>query len=68
MPYKTFGCSICGKQAPTKYRADGMFEERMAWLRRHRAQHHPTAFKASVKKRHEDSCYSWGLDNWWPRV
>jgi hypothetical protein len=50
MPYETWGCSICGKQAPKRLRADGMFEERMKWLRDHRQKYHPTAFKASIKK------------------
>jgi len=50
MPYETWGCSICGKQAPKKYRADGYFEERMEWARQHRAKYHPAAFAASVKK------------------
>lgn len=44
-PLKSFGCSICGKQVPKKYRADGMFEERMAWLRRHYKHSHPRKFK-----------------------
>lgn len=36
MPLKSFGCRICGRQAPTEYRRHGMFEKRMSWLRRHK--------------------------------
>lgn len=50
MPYKTFGCSICGKQAPLRLREHGTMSERMKWLREHRKKEHPAAFKASVKK------------------
>jgi hypothetical protein len=50
MPYKTFGCSICGKQAPTQLRKHGTFAERMTWLREHRKKYHSTAFKRSIKK------------------
>jgi len=50
MPLESFGCRICGKQAPQRLREDGMFEERMAWLRRHRKKKHPAAFRKSVKK------------------
>lgn len=50
MPYKSFGCSICGRQAPKKLRADGKSEERWSWLRRHRAKHHPRAHKESIRR------------------
>jgi len=50
MPYKTFGCSICGKQAPKSLREHGTFEERQDWLRDHRKKYHPKAFKESVRK------------------
>ena len=50
MPYATWGCSICGKQAPLELRRHGKFAERMAWLRRHRAKYHPRLFNKSVKK------------------
>lgn len=50
MPLKSYGCSICGKQAPKKLRAHGKFSERMEWLWRHRKKHHPTAHKRSVAK------------------
>jgi len=50
MPLKSFGCSICGRQAPKKLRADGKFSERMRWLWHHRARKHPTAHKRSVAK------------------
>ena len=49
-PLKSYGCSICGEQAPTTCRADGKFEERMAWLLSHRKKHHPKAHRESVKK------------------
>ena len=45
MPYKTWGCSICGTQCPKKYRAHGKFSERMKWLRNHYKQKHPAKFK-----------------------
>ena len=44
MPLKTFGCSICGRQAPKDLREHGFFEERMAWLRKHRKKYHPNIF------------------------
>lgn len=50
MPYKTWGCSICGAQAPKHLREHGNFAERMAWLRRHRKAKHPVAHKKSTKK------------------
>jgi len=48
--YKTFGCKICGQQAPKKLREHGTFAERMKWLRDHRKAKHPKAFRASIKK------------------
>ncbi len=50
MPYEHWGCSICGKQAPTKYRKHGQFANRLSWLRRHRKLMHPYAFKRSIIK------------------
>jgi hypothetical protein len=50
MPYKTFGCKLCGKQASKQLREHGTFEERQEWLRDHRKKFHPKAFKASIKK------------------
>ena len=50
MPYRTWGCSICGKQAPKKLREHGKFAERMDWLRKHRKKHHPVAFRKSERK------------------
>jgi len=40
-------CSICGQISPEDVKN---FEERMAWLRRHRKEKHPEAFRKSVKK------------------
>lgn len=40
MPYKHWGCSICGKQAPIEYRKHNMFKKRMDWLRHHRKHTH----------------------------
>ncbi len=40
-------CSICGKISPVDAKN---FQERMAWLRRHRKESHPEAFRKSVKK------------------
>jgi len=40
-------CSICGQVSPEDAKS---FEQRMAWLRRHRKEKHPGAFKKSVKK------------------
>ena len=40
-------CSICGKISPEDATN---FEKRMAWLRRHRKDSHPEAFRKSVKK------------------
>ena len=52
MPLKSFGCGICGAQAPAKYREHGQFSARMAWLRRHRKRKHPTtALKKSSRKK-----------------
>jgi len=50
MPYKTWGCSICGAQAPKKLRAHGKFAERMKWLRRHYQKKHPAKFREWHKK------------------
>ncbi len=50
MPYKTWGCSICGAQAPEKLRRHGTFAKRMKWLREHREEKHPKAFRASINK------------------
>lgn len=47
---KSFGCSICQRQAPKKLRAHGKFSERMAWLRHHYRDKHPERFKAMYKK------------------
>ncbi len=40
-------CSICGPISPPEAKN---FEERMAWLRRHRKESHPQEFRKSVKK------------------
>ncbi len=40
-------CSICGQISPETAKN---FEKRMAWLRRHRKEKHPEAFKKSVEK------------------
>lgn len=50
MPYESWGCGICGAQAPKEYRKHGKMAQRMRWLREHREKHHPKAFKASIKK------------------
>ena len=50
MPLKSFGCSICGAQAPKKLREHGKFSERMKWLWSHRKAKHPAAHKRSVTK------------------
>ena len=44
---KRVHCSICGTISPVEATN---FEQRMAWLRRHRKESHPEAFKKSVKK------------------
>ena len=49
-PLKSYGCNICGQQAPKKLRAEGKFSERMKWLWKHRKEQHPTAHKRSVAK------------------
>lgn len=50
MPLKSFGCSICGVQAPKKLRAEGKFSERMKWLWKHRQRTHWVAHKRSVAR------------------
>ena len=50
MPYKTWGCSICGMQAPVKLRKHGMFKERMDWIRHHYKKYHPEEFKRIMQK------------------
>ena len=45
MPYKTWGCGLCGAQAPKKLREHGKFNERMKWLREHYATKHKATFK-----------------------
>lgn len=54
MPMKKSGsdvtrvhCSICGQISPENATN---FEKRMAWLRQHRKEMHPTAFRKSLKK------------------
>lgn len=49
MPFKTYGCSICGKQAPKELRAHGKFKERMKWLREHYKRNHPKEFRKWYK-------------------
>jgi hypothetical protein len=44
---KRVHCSICGKISPAEATN---FEQRMAWLRRHRKESHPEAHRKSVKK------------------
>ena len=44
---KRVHCSICGKISPIEATN---FEQRMSWLRRHRKESHPEAFRKSVKK------------------
>jgi len=58
MPMKTVHCRICGK--PIKGRD---FAERMAKLRHHRKQKHPTAHKRSVAK----AMVTKGYDKTWRR-
>jgi len=57
MPLQSFGCSICGEQAPIELRQHGKFKERMKWLREHYKKHHPQAFhksqRKSVKTKHQ---------------
>ena len=50
MPLKSFNCSVCGAHCPKKYLAEGQFEKRMAWLRRHRKRKHPRLHKKSTRK------------------
>jgi len=50
VPYKTWGCSICGTQAPKSLRSHGNFSERMKWLREHYKLHHPDEFEKMVRK------------------
>jgi len=50
MPYKTWGCSICGMQAPKRLRAHGKFKERMDWLRNHYREYHPDEYKKMIQK------------------
>ena len=50
MPLRTFGCKICGKQAPREYRKDGEFAGRMEWLWGHRKENHSWHFSRSIRK------------------
>lgn len=50
MPYKTWGCSLCGKQAPVELRKHGTMSERMEWLWSHRKEEHPWHHSRSVAK------------------
>ena len=43
-PLKSFRCSICGKSVPKRFLEEGMFEERMEWLRKHYSDKHPGKF------------------------
>lgn len=49
MPYKTYGCSKCGQQAPKKLRTHGQFGNRMSWIRRHYKKSHPRKFREMYK-------------------
>lgn len=49
MPYKTWGCSICGMQCPKEWQEHDTFKERMAWLRRHYKFHHPDEFTRMIR-------------------
>lgn len=56
MPLESYGCSICGKQAPKDLRRHGQYADRMKWLRKHYQRSHPTLFRKwaireSVKER-----------------
>lgn len=44
-PLESYGCSVCGRQAPKELREHGKYRERMAWLRRHYGRRHPYIFK-----------------------
>jgi len=50
LPLKSFKCSVCGASSPKKYLAEGQFEKRMAWLRRHRKRKHPRLHKKATAK------------------
>jgi hypothetical protein len=50
MPYETWGCRICGKQAPKRLREHGTFSERMKWLWSHRKKYHPKEHARSIRK------------------
>lgn len=45
MPFKSWGCGICKKQAPKALREHNKFLERMKWLRHHYQKEHPDDFK-----------------------
>lgn len=45
MPLKSYGCSVCGEQAPKVLRKEGQLEKRFKWLRRHYKKQHPREFK-----------------------
>jgi hypothetical protein len=49
-PLESYGCSVCAKQAPKKLREDGMFAERLNWLRKHYKESHPVLFRKWHKK------------------
>lgn len=49
MPLESFRCSVCGANAPKKYRAHGQFSKRFSWLRRHYRQVHPRKFREWYK-------------------
>ncbi len=59
MPIKTIHCRICGKPIRGE-----TFEERMAKLRRHRKQKHPTAHKRSIAK----AMVTKGYDQKWRKI
>jgi hypothetical protein len=46
MPYKIWGCSICGMQATKKLREHGNFSKRMQWFRHYYKLYHPDEFEA----------------------
>jgi len=53
--YGTVTCSICGKPIrykvdPKYVRRDGLDPNRLVYIRRHWARHHPKAWRESVRR------------------
>jgi hypothetical protein len=58
-PPKKFCCRICGECAPPELLKEGMFQERIQWLREHYKKAHPGKWGRRVKEQKEQQTLEW---------